>query len=992
MKHNLFISVGIERKMKMIKCIFAGVIFVLIGCSTEQGSSKRKGGSSEPDLNTLKEGFLHPPHSAGVRCYWWWLNGHVTEEAITRDLQEMKDKGFIGALIFDADGSSQSGNRQVPAGPLFASPEWTKLFVHACREAKRLNLELSLNIQSGWNLGGPGVTEEHAAQQLVWSKTTVAGPSSFNQLLNRTVDPDHYCKDVAVFALPLSNTTHVLPIKNLDLKSATRELGGSAPDCRFLLDTEPAQPGETFLPGDQVIDLRSKMDKNGMLRWQIPKGRWEIIRMGHAATDAKVSTSSGKWNGRVIDHLSPAALQDYWNDNIAPLLEAIGPMAGTTLRYLHTDSWEGGGMNWTSGMEEEFSKRRGYDPLPWLPVLSGTILNSREESNAFLADFRKTIGELVAGHYEEFARLAGRHGMGIHPESAGPHAGPMDGLKNYKHSEIVMSEFWSPSPHRPTPDRRFFVKQASSAAHTYGKKLVAAEAFTTMGPHWNDSPGADMKPSLDHEICEGLNLVVHCLFVCSPKEMGIPGQETWAGTHFNPQLTWWEEAKAFITYERRCQYLAQNGHFVADVVYYYGDHVPNIARQKDDDPAGALPGFDYDVLSEDLLVDALNVEDGNLRLPSGMKYKVLVLPDHRIVSLAALRKVDVLVRNGATVLGFKPLKAVSLVGGEQGKIEFTALADQLWGKGDEEKTETGMRKVGKGRMAWGMNARDLLLQDGLAPDVEFVGHSEDSDLRWIHYRMGENEVYFVCNQKPVEESTTAIFRSSGRIPEFWDAVDGSVRMAVTFTMENERTSVPLKLGPNGSLFVVFSTHAKDSQNKGPNFPTWHEKQVLGGPWTVSFDPQWGGPREVTFPELIDWTTHSDEGIKYYSGKSVYNQTFTIGFEPQKEKQYALQLGNIQDVGMARIRINGKDKGLVWTAPFRVEISGELQKGSNTLDIEVVNSWYNRVAGDQTFPERKQYTSTNINLKNDFRGRPIDVIPLEPSGLLGPVTIEEAARN
>jgi len=973
---------------KIILIVFTCSISLYVNAQSQNYSVQT---DQRVGYSVLKTGFVNPPPSAGVRCYWWWLNGNVTAEAITRDLEEMQDKGFNGALIFDADGSSQSGNRQVPAGPLFASPEWTKLFVHACKEAKRLNLELSLNIQSGWNLGGPGVTEENATQQLVWSKTTVTGPSSYNQLLNHPVDTDKYYSDVAVFALPLSDTNNVHPIDNLDLKSATTELGGSAPDCRFLLNTEPAKPGEAFLKSGNIIDITSKMDKNGTLRWEVPKGKWEIIRMGHTATNAHVSTFSGNWTGRVIDHLSPAALQDYWNENIAHLLEAIGPMAGTTLRYLHTDSWEGGGMNWTPGFEKEFYKHRGYDPLPWLPVFSGYIINSREESNAFLADFRKTIGELVAGHYEEFARLAGMYGMGIHPESGGPHAGPMDGLKNYSHSEIVMSEFWSPSPHRPTPEQRFFVKQASSAAHTYGKKLVSAEAFTTMGPHWNDSPGAHMKPSLDHEICEGLNLVVHCLFVCSPKEMGIPGQETWAGTHFNPQITWWEEAKAFITYERRCQYLTQQGNFVADVVYYYGDHVPNIARQKDDDPAGALPGFDYDVLSEDLLVDALNVKDGNLVLPSGMKYRVLVLPDHRVLSLAALKKVDLLVRKGATVLGFKPLKAVSLVGGENGRVEFNALADQLWGEGEKEKTETGIRNVDKGRIAWGLKARDLLLQDGLAPDVEFVENSKKSDLRWIHYRIGEDEVYFVCNQKPIGESSTAIFRCSNKIPEFWDAVDGSIRRANTFTMEEGRTEVPLKFGPNGSIFVIFRTPAKRSQSKGPNFPAWHEKQLIDGSWNVSFDPQWGAPDSVTFPELMDWTKHADKGIKYYSGTAVYHKTFNIGFEPQKDKKYFLQLGKIKDLGIAKVKINGKDKGIVWTAPFRVEISQELQKGNNTMDIEVVNSWYNRVAGDQTFPDKKQYTSTNIDLKHDFRGRLTVEIPLEPSGLLGPVTIQEAVK-
>jgi hypothetical protein len=957
--------------MKYLIYIFLAGVLCIFGCD-----------NSEIEIKNLEAGFLNPPHSAGVRCYWWWLNGNVTEEAITRDLEEMKDKGFNGALIFDADGSSQTGNRQVPTGPMFAGTEWTRLFVHACKEAKRLDLELSLNIQSGWNLGGPGVTAEKATQQLVWSKTRIKGTRSFKQMLKLPVEAGIFYRDVAVMALPIEGESTIHPIKDLKLKNSTQELGGSAPDCRFLLNTAPALPGEVAVKSRNIINLSSMMDKDGMLRWDVPQGEWEIIRLGHTATRAHVSTSSGKWKGRVIDHLSPSALQDYWDRNIEHLIKEIGHMAGTTLRYLHTDSWEGGGMNWTSGFEKEFKKRRGYDPLPWLPVLSGYIINSREETNAFLADFRKTIGELVAGHYEEFARLASMHGMGIHPESAGPHAGPMDGLKNYSHSEIVMSEFWSPSLHRPTPDRRFFVKQASSAAHTYGKKLVSAEAYTTMGPHWNDSPWEHMKPSLDHELCEGLNLVVHCLFVCSPKEMGMPGQETWAGTHFNPQITWWEEAKAFITYERRCQYLAQQGDFVADVVYYYGDHVPNIACRKDDDPAGALPGFDYDILSEDLLVGALNVADGKLMLPSGMKYRVLVLPDHRVLSLAALRKVNVLVGNGATVLGLKPLKAVSLVGGERGRAEFKTLADQLWGEGIKE--ETGIRKVGKGRIAWGISARDLLLNDGLAPDMEFREMKEDSDLRWIHYRIGEDEVYFVCNQQPIVESATAIFRCSNKIPEFWDPVTGSIRKANTFAMEEGRASIPLEFGPNGSMFVVFRSHAKSSQNKGLNFPVWQEKQVIAGPWKVSFDPKWGGPAEqVLFNKLTNWTDNSDPGIKHYSGKAVYRTTFNIGNE-LVGNPLAIELGEVRDVGMARVTLNGIDLGVVWQPPFRVDVDKAIKSGENKLEVMVVNSWRNRLIGDNKLLEDKRITQTNIKVIESGR------LKWEPekSGLIGPVLITE----
>ena len=371
-----------------------------------------------------------------------------------------------------------------------------------------------------------------------------------------------------------------------------------------------------------------------------------------------------------------------------------------------------------------------------------------------------------------------------------------------------------------------------------------------------------------------------------------------------------------------------------------------------------------------------------------MKYRVLALPDHRILSLEALRKVDVLVRNGATVLGFKPLKAVSLVGGEKGRAEFMTLADQLWGEGVKEKTETGIRKVGKGRIAWGMKARNILLKDGLAPDVEFIENSEDSDLRWIHYRIGENEVYFVCNQKPIEESATAIFRCSNKTPEFWDAVSGSIREASTFNLEEGRTTVPLKFGPNGSMFVVFRSHAKSSQNEGPNFPTWKEKKTIAGPWKVSFDSKWGGPEEqVLFNKLISWTDHSDLGVKNYSGKAIYRNTFNIGNE-LAGKPLAIELGEVKDVGMARVRLNGTDLGVVWQPPFRVDVSKAIKSGENNLEVMVVNSWRNRLIGDNKLPENTRLTRTNIKVIEDGKQK----WKLEESGLLGPVRITEKIKR
>jgi hypothetical protein len=469
--------------------------------------------------------------------------------------------------------------------------------------------------------------------------------------------------------------------------------------------------------------------------------------------------------------------------------------------------------------------------------------------------------------------------------------------------------------------------------------------------------------------------------------MGLPGQEYFAGTHINPQITWWDEAPAFINYLKRCQFLAQRGDFVADVVYYYGDHIPNIFGRKGSDPAGALPDFDYDVLSEELLLTGLAVENGRLALPSGMRYRVLVLPDHRVLSLGVLKKIDALVRAGATVLGPKPLKAVSLEGGAAGKAIFRNLADGLWGAtpnpGEEAK---GIRKVGAGRVAWGMNARELLRGDGIAPDVavtlEDGSHAPDID--WIHYRIGDAEVYFVAELAGKARTIDAAFRVEGRLPELWDAVDGSIREASTYSCAGGVTMLPLELGSHDSLFVVFrKTAPATARRAGPNALAWREAQVVGGPWDVTFDPTRGGPaKPVRFDTLTDWSRHADPAIRFYSGKAVYRTRFTLG-DALAGKPLALELGQVKDVGMARVKINGNDLGIVWRPPFRVHLGRSLQPGANTLEVTVVNSWRNRLIGDASLPEDQRLTRTNVRVIASGPGR----WPLQSSGLLGPVTLK-----
>ncbi|MDR2120812.1 MAG: glycoside hydrolase [Tannerella sp.] len=948
----------------------------------------------EVDYKHLVDNFKSPNATYGVDCWWWWLNGNVTKEAITKDLEAMKSRNFYGAMIFDAGGHNQRGNKNIPAGPEFGSKEWLDLFVFALDEAERLGLELGFNIQSGWNLGGPRVTPQYAAKQLTFSETKISGGADVRIPLETPHTNHGFYKDIAVLAIPLKkeNITDG-GITFLDLKLGFHELGGSAPDCRFLLDnTRPDRNtnGRTTysVKKEDIPDITRYMDADGALAWDAPEGEWSILRIGYTCTKAEVSTSSNTWQGLVIDYMSRDAFDIYWNDVVEPILAASGDHPGKTLKYMETDSWECGGMNWTDKFREEFKSYRGYDPLIYLATAAGYIVEDVNTSNAFLADFRKTMADLVANnHYARFAELARKHNMGIQPESAGPHAGPIDGIKNYGFSEIVMSEFWSPSPHRPHPENRFFLKQASSAAHIYGKRIVGAESFTTIGLHWNDELWRDQKSAFDHEICAGLNRLYFHTFTCSPAEMGLPGQEYFAGTHINPQITWWDESAAFIDYMNRIQAIVQNGKFVADALYYYGDHVPNVFPHKHSDPAGVLPGYDYDVTNEEILLK-LEVRDGKIVVPGGVEYRVLVLPDHKVLSPEALKKTDELLQKGASVIGYKPERCISLTGGDKAQQQFHELADKIWGA---ETSAKGRKTHGKGVVAWGVLACEFLEEAGIKPDFAFTDTDSKSVFDYIHYTVGGKDVYFVSNQTEDRQKVNCTFRVSGFRPELWDALTGDVKAAKAFTQHDGLTSIPLTFEPYGSIFVMFNEPvAPDEQGGGEsNSPDYITVQELDGPWTVYFDAGRGAPAQTVFPELSDWTEHPDDGIKYYSGAAVYKKTFKLDFAPEKGKSYCLQLEDVRDVGIAVVTINGKNRGTVWTKPFRVDIGEDLKEGDNTLEIKVVNSWYNRVAGDEIAGGDNRYTSTNVVLKNNYRGARMEKIPLEPSGLIGPVRITEA---
>jgi hypothetical protein len=763
-------------------------------------------------------------------------------------------------------------------------------------------------------------------------------------------------------------------LRDLDQKAYFKYPGAfTAAEAWHLLEIEPESDGDVTCKPADVVDLTALTDDSGHLRWTAPAGRWEIFRFGYTASGAHVSTHSEGAGGNAIDYLDRATLDSYWTKALDPIFAEVKPYIGKSLRFLHTDSWELGPVNWTRLMPAEFQRLRGYDITPYLPVLTGHIIGSREVSTRFLNDFRRTLADLMAEHkYAAFSKKAHAMGVGTHPEAGGPHAGPMDALRNLGINDVPMGEFWSTSPrHRTRDDQRFFVKQTTSAANTYGRRVSLAEAFTNIGRHWQHDPRS-LKATFDRAACEGHNLTMWHTFPSSAKVHGMPGAAYFAGEHFNPNVTWWTQGKAFIDYMNRCHFMLQQGLGSSDVLHFYGENIPAFVRLKRDDPAKCMPGYDYDVIDMRALLERVSGDaSGHLVLPEGTRYRLLSLVLHDAVSLPVMRHIAKMVDQGITLVGPKPARQYSLSGGTDGDAEFAALCDKLWGDGP-----SGMKKTGKGRVIWGKTTREVLQEDGIPESFAWKGGDSETLIDFIQRRTDDTRIYFVANRNDRPENVELQFRVTGLLPEFWDPVTGLRREATDFRVEGGRTLIPYPMNGEEAFFVLFRKPIPEGSiaSGKPNVPKLETSIGIEGPWTVAFDPKWRGPAEVTFAKLIDWTQHSEPGIRYYSGSAVYEKTFTA---PNINGPVFLDLGGVES--LCEVTLNGESLGVLWSAPFRTDISGKLKAGTNRLQVKVVNLWCNRIIGDAALPESKRLTRTNITkLTKDT--------PLEPSGLFGPVRL------
>ena len=914
--------------------------------------------------------FRAPPWSARPWVYWFWLDGNITAEGITADLEAMQRVGLGGALWMWGGGVGEGVK-----GPVkFLSPQWFELMRHTVQEADRLGLKLNLTAGSGWShSGGAWIKPEHSMRRLELSqelRLTGPGPHEITLPSGEPV--------VAILAYPMDEQS--LTLGEDAIKKAA-------------------------LPSGKVIDLTSRLDSARHVSWEVPPGTWTVQILRHRSTGDQPHPILPDEGGLECDKLSPDAVDAHWNGYIRRVLDECGPAARRVIRYVHADSYEFGPQTWTPKFREEFRRRCGYDPLPYLPAILGRTVDDKPISERFLWDFRRVRADLFAegigGHLRE---LCEREGMSLTTE---PHLIPevFDQIQYGGHVTEPVGNFlgerhtawYAPNP--PVGPEVHLAKGEASAAYTYGLNgIVWAEAFTGVdhAHAWKESPGY-LKTWGDLWLTEGINrFTFHC-WAHSPSLTQKPGITLgpW-GIHFDRRNTWFDLASGYITYLSRCQFMLQHGLPAVDVCMLTGD---GVVTEFPRHPELRAAGYDYHGLTTDVLAKA-TVDDGQILLPSGMRYRLLVTYS-RELRPQTLRKLRDLVKAGATILGSKPEDAPGLAGYPASREEVRRVADELWGS-DEAAGRKG-RTYGKGKVFWGQPEKPVQGTSGcgiaaylqctreievlrdlrVAPDFQYaLSGREDCDhmLAYVHRRATGMDWYFISNQAMRPRSETCTFRVDGRQPELWDPVTGEYRKLPSFRVSEGRTSVPLEFASGQSFFVVFrnSATAPAGQDPALNFEKPTVVSELTGPWDVAFDPEWGGPRDpVRFDELTDWSRRPEEGIRFYSGKATYRKTFNLPAKDSRARIY-LHLGKVRD--LAEVRLNGRNLGAVWCEPWRIEVTQAIQAGRNELELVVVNEWVNRLIGDSAKPKDQRFTWTTWNpYKPDS--------PLLESGLLGPVTFQ-----
>ncbi len=775
-----------------------------------------------------------------------------------------------------------------------------------------------------------------------------------------------------------------------------------------LPSTNQQLPSEDCVPSSKLINITAYYN-NGKLNWKVPAGNWTMIRMGHTSTGHKNETAGGG-KGLECDKFSEKSITLQFNSWFGKTFEMVGKaLAKKVLKGFHIDSWECGSQNWSAGFSAEFKKRRGYDLLPYLPVMAGIPIDNAAKSEKVLHDVRETIAELVNDvFYKTLTKLAHEKGCNVTAESVAPTM-MSDGMLHYGSVDVPMGEFWLRSP---THDKPNDMMDAISGAHVYGKNIIQSESFTELRMAWDEHPGM-LKTVGDRNFALGINRLVFHVFTHNPWIDKKPGVTLdGVGLYFQRDQTWFKQAKAWLYYIQRCQALLQMGKPVADIAVFTGDELPRrsvlpdrlvntfpgifggdrVAAEKkrlanEGQPMRSIPdgvnhsanmadpedwvnplnGYAYDSFNPDALLRLAAVKDGRIVLPGGASYKLLVLPaamkmnPGNIISNASVKKIIQLVQQGATVL----MDSVYLRAFVAGGVSFSFIADT---------GNVSISVFGKGKFVLTPYTATDFKALGLEKDFKVL-FKDDSLLAvaYTHRKIEDTDIYFVSNQSSKENMCRVSFRVGNRIPKLWNAVTGEEISYPSYKHINNRTEVSLGLYPGASIFIVFKENdsLKNELNDW-NCLVWDTD--ISKDWKVKFDTAYGGPKEiVTFTSLTDWTKHSDLRIKYYSGTAVYSNNFVLDYT---DNVY-ISFKGVHD--LATVKINGIDCGTLWTPPFMLDIKHAVKKGNNTIEIEVTNTWRNRLIGDHALPKDKQLTFTTAPYRLEGK-------PLLPAGLTGEIKV------
>ena len=852
---------------------------------------------------------------------------------------------FAGATVQPSLEASDDGTtwRKVATFPVTAAPSTISFAPITARQFRLVLVPLAFN---GSNLGDPAPGVEASGGFL--SRMAAAARAPF---------------DVRQFRLSSSER-----IDQFESKA------GFAIERDYYALGSPDATAKGVDPAT-VIDLTARMKADGSLDWTPPKGSWRIIRLGASLLGTTNHPAPPEATGLEVDKFDGAAVRRYLEHYIGMYRVAAGAdlIGARGVRAILTDSIEVGAANWTPRMIEQFRRLRGYDPLPWLPALSGILVGTREQSDRFLHDYRQTLADLMASeHYGTVARVAHENGLKVYGEALEDNRPSLgDDIAMRSHADVPMAALWTHSRKAgPNPSYLADMKGAASVAHIYGQNLVAAESMTSALAPWAYGP-ADLRRVIDLEFVSGVNRPVVHTSVHQPVDDKKPGLSLMIfGQYFNRHEAWAEMARPWVDYMARNSLMLQQGRNVADVAYFYGEEAPLTGLYGQKPVADAPKVHAYDFVNRDALFEAIEVRNGKLVAKGGAEYGALYLGgSSRRMTLPTLRRIAALVEAGATVVGMPPESSPAL---EDDGAGYAALVKTLWGGGETT-------KYGAGRVIASRDVDAALGMIGIAPDFSHTGGAADADVPFLHRKLADGDSWFLVNRKNRAETIEARFRVTGKAPELWHA-DSGTSEPVSFRIENGSTVVPLTLGAEDSVHVVFRKAATtDALVVSKQEPV--TLAALGGPWAVSFQEGRGAPAGTTLPALGPLNENADPAIRYFSGVATYSRSFAAPKGWKAGQPLVLDLGEAREV--AEVRVNGKLAGYAWHAPYRVDIGAAMRKGANTLEVKVANLWVNRLIGDQQ-PGAQKVTWTAIPT---YRAD----APLRRSGLIGPVALLGGVR-